>query len=231
MIRGLCDKRSLLFVDFVSWVVKLLGGKAGKSGRWARWSKYIANTDELEAIMEKGCKGSVTELTKVAARTLYENTYKTFGPGHENHLKYKQGAKKPYSSTGTIANTISINKTSRDEDDDDAFTNSVYFDENKIENKKTRKSHDYLPRYDDVSTAYGDSFSMPEFIDALEHGTEISEPRMMKFSRKETGFIEKTEKDIRDFINSSEMDFIIEKNMEISGGDIKRAGITITRHK
>lgn len=208
-----------------------MGGKAGRSGRWARWSKYIANADELETIMEKGCKGSVTELTKVAARMLYENTYETFGPGHKNHLKYKKSAIKPYPSTGTIANTISINKTYRDEEDSDAFTNTVYFDENKIESKRIGKSHDYLPRYDDVSTACDNSFSMPEFIDALEHGTKISEARMHKFSRKETLFIQKTESDIQDFINGSGMNFIIEKNMEISGSDIKRSGISVTRYK
>ena len=37
-------------------------------------SKYLMNQKELEVLMNKGCKGFVTELTKVAAKKLYENT-------------------------------------------------------------------------------------------------------------------------------------------------------------
>ena len=35
-------------------------------------SKYLMNQKELEVLMNKGCKGFVTELTKVAAKKLYE---------------------------------------------------------------------------------------------------------------------------------------------------------------
>ena len=157
-----------------------MAGKAGRSGRWARWSKYITNADELEAIMTKGCKGSVTELTKVAARLLYENTYKAFGPGHESHLTVKRTPKVPYQQTGTIANTIAISKTVRGGDEDDAFTNVVYFDEDRLLGKAVSKSHEYLGRYTDVK--YSD-VEMPGFIELLEEGAVITEPHMAKFSR------------------------------------------------
>ena len=213
-----------------------MAGKAGRSGRWARWSKYITNADELEAIMMKGCKGSVTELTKVAARLLYENTYKAFGPGHESHLITKRTPIKAYPQTGTIANTIAISKTIRGGDDDDAFTNAVYFDEDKLLSKTIQKSHDYLGRYTDVDLLDVD---MPQFIELLEEGAQITEPHMAKFSREGAGFIEATEQDIYNFINSGKMDFIIEKNMEVEmtkktmrgTEDVTRAGVTITRYK
>lgn len=213
-----------------------MAGKAGRSGRWARWSKYITNADELEAIMMKGCKGSVTELTKVAARLLYENTYKAFGPGHESHLTVKRTPKVPYQQTGTIANTIAISKTVRGGDEDDAFTNVVYFDEDRLLGKVVSKSHEYLGRYTDVN--YSD-VEMPGFIELLEEGAVITEPHMAKFSREGAGFIEATEQDIYNFINSGKMDFIVEKNMEVEmtkktmrgTEDVTRAGVTITRYK
>ena len=200
-----------------------MAGKSGRSGRWAQWSKYISNADELEKIMSMGCKGSVTELTKVAARILYEETYKAFGPGAENHLKYKdvRESKVKYPRTGTIANTISIEKTVRG---DDSFTNKVYFDEDKIHAKQIRRTNEYLPRYDSVGK---DEFDAEEYISALEDGTEISDPRMHKFSRKEAGFVKATRERLEDFINGAKMNSIVEEYVEKKVG----RGFEITRHK
>ena len=196
-----------------------MAGKAGRSGRWAQFGKYVTNADELQAILEKGCKGSVTEVTKVAARKLYENIGDAFGPGAPWYLKYKaQSEKRPYNRRNFIQRTIAVEKT---ENIDDGFSNMVYFSEDKLYGYATNKTHDYLGRYTDVG---GGLVDMPDFIEWLEEGTEI-DGKMRKLSRYGAGFIEKTKEDIDNFLSSGGIDVLIENEFDSLGG------LTITRYK
>lgn len=189
------------------------------AGRWSQFSKYATNADELQKIMEKGCKGSVTELTKVAARKLYENVGEAFGPMAPWYLKYKaQSDTKPYNRSNYIQRTIAIEKT---EGIDDGFNNMVYFSEDKIYGYATNKTHDFLGRYTDVGGAPAD---MPDFIEWLEEGTEI-DGKMHKFSRRGAGFIEKTQEEIDAFLASGGIDILLEKEFSSLGG------LIITRYK
>ena len=113
-------------------------------------SKYLMNQKELEVLMNKGCKGFVTELTKVAARKLYENTDKAFGPGHWYLKKRALGqAQKPYESRGGAFKSA-ITFDARTENIEDAFTNMVYFDPYEIADLAVSKTHEYLGGYVDV---------------------------------------------------------------------------------
>lgn len=188
-----------------------MAGKAGRSGRWNQYSKYFTNADELRVIMQKGCKGSVTELTKVAARKLYENVGEAFGPTAPWYLKYKEQGNPAYKRAGYIQRLIMTEKT---EGIDDGYSNMVYFSEDKLYGYATEKTHEYLGRYTDVE---GNVVDMPDFIEALESGTDIG-GRLHKMSRYGAGFLEKTREDIEAFISGSGMDFVVEDEFGSLGG-------------
>lgn len=188
-----------------------MAGKAGRSGRWNQYKGFFTNEEELMKIMQKGCKGSVTELTKVAARKLYENVGEAFGPTAPWYLKYKAQSEKPYKRSGFIQKLIMTEKT---ENIGDGFSNMVYFSEDKLYGLATKKTHEYLGRYTDVE---GNIVDMPGFIDALENGTEVG-GRLHNMSRYGAGFVNRTVEDINAFLAGSGMDFVISDEFGSLGG-------------
>jgi len=184
---------------------------AGGSGRWNQFGKFFTNADELQKIMQKGCKGSVTELTKVAARKLYENVGEAFGPTAPWYLKYKGQGNPAYRRAGYIQRLIMTEKT---EGIEDGYSNMVYFSEDKMYNYATEKTHEYLGRYTDVD---GNVVDMPDFIEALEDGTDIG-GRLHKMSRYGAHFLKRTAEDIDAFISGSGMDFVVGSEFGSLGG-------------
>lgn len=203
-----------------------MGGKGS-----GRWKQMFSNAGELEKILDKGCKGSVTELTKVAERMLIKNTKAQFGPTAPNHLVESREPTVPYKRTGNFVRSISIRKTMNE---GDAFSNEVYFDENRMENFSKRKSHNYLGTYMDTKGRFvygegGDEDIEGGLISWLEYGTTIDEPHMAKFSRKGAGFMEQTQQEIEKFIDGK-MAFIIESYIDVDVA-VEKAGIGISRYK
>lgn len=204
-----------------------MGGKGS-----GRWKQMFSNADKLEKILDKGCKGSVTELTKVAERMLIKNTKAQFGPTAPNHmLEPRYDVTVPYERTGRFVRSIAIRGTTNE---GDAFSNEVYFDENKMKNFSKHKRHDYLGAYMDTKGRFvygedGDEDIDGGLISWLEYGTIINEPRMAKFSRKGAGFMEQTRLELEKFIDGK-MDFIIETCID-TDVTVEKAGIGITRYK
>ena len=186
-------------------------------------SKYLMNQKELEVLMNKGCKGFVTELTKVAARKLYENTDKAFGPGHWYLKKRALGqAQKPYESRGGAFKSA-ITFDARTENIEDAFTNMVYFAPYEIADLAVSKTHEYLGGYVDVRN---DNVDAGDFIEWMEKGTYYNNGgKMEKFKRKGAGFIEETINDIDRFLAGSGVDALIESEFDYA------SGLRITRMK
>lgn len=181
------------------------------AGRWNKFSKYLTNTDELEKLLSKGCKGSVTELTKVAARKLYENVGEAFGPTAPWYLKYKSQSEKPYKRSGYLQRVIMVEKT---EGIEDGYSNMAYFSEDKMYGLATKRTSEYLGRYTDVD---GNFVDMPDFIDALENGTEVG-GKLHNMSRYGAHFIEKTTDDINAFLSGSGITAMVNEEFGSLGG-------------
>ena len=82
-------------------------------------------------------------------------------------MKYKGQGNPAYKRAGYVQRLIMTEKT---EGIDDGYSNMVYFSEDKLYGYATEKTHEYLGRYTDVE---GNVVDMPDFIEALESGTDI----------------------------------------------------------
>lgn len=188
-------------------------------------SKYIMNESELNILMQKGCKGFVTELAKIAANRLQKNAEAAFAPGHSYLTNKDRIAKKPYQSgNGKFASTVKYD--SRTENLGDAFSNMAYFDSNEIEDMATDVTREYLGRYVDVKNNGLDGNYL---VGILEEGTEgkyQDDSKMKMFERKGAKFMEKTIQDIESYLNSTGIETIIEAEFSE-----RRGGLTITRYK
>lgn len=189
---------------------------AGRS--WVEFSRMFPNGKELEKVMNLGCKGSVTEITKLAANMLHENTAKAFGPDKWWLTRIKKGeAKVPYQRKGSFANAVTIN--SKTENVGDSFQNMAYFDENIVLSYASRKNSRTLGTY--YSTDTDSPVDVDDYLSGMEYGTVGSygeDKRMVRFERKGAGFMQKTIGDIEAFLRGSGVDVVVDRSFGSQSG-------------
>ena len=105
-------------------------------------ARQILTESELKKLLSKKTKGFVSELTRVTARLLNQNT-RLYLYG-QNHVNTK---KRTYKNTKGIISSITYDAT---ENTGESFYNRVYFDVDVLEGYASKKTRDSLGTYTDV---------------------------------------------------------------------------------
>lgn len=164
----------------------------------------ILSDAQLMKILEKKCKGTVTELTKIAYKLMKENTKSDlYG---KDHL-IKPTKKKTYKNTGAFLSAISMEKTLNT---GESFFNRVYIDEDVLYNNRYNKGGKQGERYLGAYTDCHKRFVGDELIQEmwLEDGTSSG-----LLPRNGAGMMEHTISDIEEFIDGTDIEFDIHKEL------------------
>lgn len=161
-------------------------------------ARQILTETELKRLLSKKTKGFVSELTRVTAKLLLQNTKKyLYG---QNHVQTK---KKTYKNTKGIISSITYDGT---ENTGESFYNRVYFDVDVLEGYASKKTRYSLGTYTDVRG----NFVGDDLIEDLwlEDGTDGG-----LVPRSGADMIKITMDEINQWLASSNVDFYFESEL------------------
>lgn len=160
---------------------------------------------QLQDLLERKTKGFVTQVTKIAEKTLKQNIETNlYG---EKHTNTKSNAYRNVYRDHNFKKSVSREPTTRS---GGGYTGEVIFDQSVLQQASEPKTGDYLGRYTDFFGNYvGDELISNGW---LEDGT-VNEARP-NLSRTGAGFIEKTIDDLEDFIIQNELEAYFEGDFD-----------------
>lgn len=191
---------------------------------YAAFRRMFPNAKELERVMDKGCKGSVTELTKLAANMLHENAERAFAPNKWYLTQVKRSqVKERYKRRAAFVDLIRIQDKTVNLGG--GFQNMAYFDEEYFDAFAYPKTHHTLGAY--FSTDENEPVDLESYLSWMEYGTvnAYSDTPMERFERRGAKFMENTVKQLNKFLRGSGVDAIVSTEFG------ENSGVNITRYK
>lgn len=159
-----------------------------------RASKPLLTSEQVNKLLQKTAKGTVTSLAKYAERSL---KYYTLIDLYKRPSSYFTGKEKPSKYVRTNALYGSITRLRTDGEEGNYFS-SVIFDENVLASNTSKKTKDTLGAHVNVSGYFvGDDLIDYKWIDEGTLGTSSRVPR------KGANMVSDTIEDIENFINKN----------------------------
>lgn len=163
-------------------------------------NEQLLTPEQLEVLLNKTAKGFVTNISKIGATLLKNNTEELlYGRKHtDTELKYRD-----VFTDHNLVKSITYDRTTKT---GDSYANRVYFDDKILQAAAEKKTKQYLGRYMNIDNMYvGDSMIEEMW---LEDGTSSG-----LVPRSGANMMDATIEQINDWIDGPDLDTYIEKEI------------------